>query len=171
MDTFGQQQLLNLSILWEFDAGVESVFETSTENLDLPCCHTKLKKTAFGEKDKWTGVTIQIHKRELKILDGNAVITTEHLTNLPMYFEEVRGKLFNKQKKWTVKWLTNGADYNLKFYEELDYRKFLQSRDECFLADKHQTSKIEGRPYVKIGTTSTPKPSLKSAEKKNIFSY
>lgn len=157
--SFDAKPLHHLVKMAEFDAGVESIFETSTSNLDLPACNTMLTKVAFGKRNVWTGVTIEIHRREMKIYDSNKRITTENLTNLSMQFKKGRGNALKKQKKWNAKWISKDADYKLTFYAEEDYNKFVQSHEECYIPDAQQERIYEAKQCIKIGVTSTPKKS------------
>lgn len=46
--TFDRKPLHNLTIHSEYKAGVESIFETSTSDLDMPVCNATLRRTASG---------------------------------------------------------------------------------------------------------------------------
>lgn len=42
------------------------------------------------------------------------------------------------RKKWTVKWVADSAEYKMTFQEVVDFKKFVKSRNECFIPNVHK---------------------------------
>lgn len=74
---FLQQPSHNLHLISEYDAGMETIFDTSTSNVDLPVCNTIFKKAAFGKKFKFIKVTMVFSlKLKLNLLVALPCITS-----------------------------------------------------------------------------------------------
>ncbi len=158
---FDPKPLKNLKGISQFDAGFDSIFETSTPNLDMPACDTALKKVAFGQRFDWTEVSIYIHKRIMQIYSDGVLITNENLTNLEVHFENGRKTLLRRQKEWIIKWTSKDAKYKLTFYEEEDYKKFDAICKENQQENLRKNSVPESQEYVE--STSTPKKPASSS--------
>ncbi|KAG4070208.1 hypothetical protein HA402_003898 [Bradysia odoriphaga] len=135
---FGSDRTTTLHTVAEFNSDIHSVFEISVPNTDLPDLQSKLEKTSFGHKHTYTGVSIEIHNRIMRILSQRSrEITMENLSTLHVDFRTSSNVLTGK--KFICQWMSHGSNYTLKMQDENDYKKLFDSYLKCTLKNTDQT--------------------------------